>query len=164
MAKISLVRIDSRLIHGQVITKWRKIHKVTKIIIVDNELAKDDFMIHIYETSAPKDVKVKIYDIPKAVRLWEKNQYKDGEVMLLFKDIKTCLELYKLGVPMEYVQLGGLPKAPDKRVILRAVSLGEEDMSLLREFDQRGVEVAIHIVPEEVKMPFTEIEKKYRES
>ena len=53
MAKISLVRIDSRLIHGQVITKWRKIHKVTKIIIVDNELAKDDFMIHIYEASAP---------------------------------------------------------------------------------------------------------------
>ena len=121
MAKISLVRIDSRLIHGQVITKWRKIHKVT-------------------------------------------NQYKDGEVMLLFKDIKTCLELYKQGVPMEYVQLGGLPKASDKKVILRAVSLGEEDISLLREFDQSGVEVAVHIVPEEVKMPFAEIEKKYRES
>ena len=52
----------------------------------------------------------------------------------------------------------------DKKVILRAVSLGEEDISLLREFDQSGVEVAVHIVPEEVKMPFAEIEKKYRES
>ena len=49
---------------------------------------------------------------------------------------------------MEYVQLGGLPKASDKKVILRAVSLGEEDISLLREFDQSGVEVAVHIVPE----------------
>ena len=44
MANISLIRIDSRLIHGQVITKWVKIAKANRIIIIDDELAQDDFM------------------------------------------------------------------------------------------------------------------------
>ena len=48
MAKISLVRLDSRLIHGQVITKWVKIAKANRIIIIDDELSKDDFMVMIY--------------------------------------------------------------------------------------------------------------------
>ena len=45
MAKISLVRLDSRLIHGQVITKWVKIAKANRIIIIDDELSKDDFIL-----------------------------------------------------------------------------------------------------------------------
>ena len=47
MANISLIRIDSRLIHGQVITKWVKIAKANRIIIIDDELAQDDFMASI---------------------------------------------------------------------------------------------------------------------
>jgi len=54
MAKISLIRLDSRLIHGQVITKWVKIAKANRIIIVDDELAQDDFMVMIYAAAAPK--------------------------------------------------------------------------------------------------------------
>lgn len=164
MAEISLVRVDSRLIHGQVITKWRKVKKISKIIIVDDDLAKDDFMIHIYEASAPKDVVVKVYSIQKAKRLWEKNQFKTGSVMLLFKDIKTCLNLHKQGVPFDYVQLGGLPRTSDNKVILKAVSMGREDIDMLQQLENDGVETAIQIVPEEIKLSFNEIKRKFNEN
>ena len=48
MAKITLVRVDHRLIHGQVITKWVKIAQAQKIIIVDDFLGQDEFMADIY--------------------------------------------------------------------------------------------------------------------
>ena len=44
MAEIKLFRIDSRLIHGQIITKWLKVSKADKIVVVDGTLAADDFM------------------------------------------------------------------------------------------------------------------------
>ena len=58
MAEISLIRVDSRLIHGQVITKWRKIFNITKIVVIDDSLANDEFMIRMYEAAAPAGVKV----------------------------------------------------------------------------------------------------------
>ena len=58
MSDIALIRIDSRLIHGQVITKWVKIAKANRIIIIDDELAQDDFMASIYTASAPKGISV----------------------------------------------------------------------------------------------------------
>lgn len=48
MAEIKLFRIDSRLIHGQIITKWLKVSKADKIVVVDGTLAADDFMKEIY--------------------------------------------------------------------------------------------------------------------
>ncbi|EDD0653869.1 PTS sugar transporter subunit IIB, partial [Salmonella enterica subsp. enterica serovar Westhampton] len=49
MSTVSLLRIDDRLIHGQVMTGWVKHINATKIIIIDDELVHDDFMISVLE-------------------------------------------------------------------------------------------------------------------
>ena len=43
MAEIVLCRIDSRLIHGQVMTKWVNQSQANKIVVVSDELANDKF-------------------------------------------------------------------------------------------------------------------------
>jgi len=48
MAEIVLCRIDSRLIHGQVMTKWVNQSQANKIVVVSDELANDEFMLEIY--------------------------------------------------------------------------------------------------------------------
>lgn len=158
-----MIRVDSRLIHGQVITKWRKIFNITKIVVVDDGLAKDEFMIHMYEAAAPSGVKVKVYDSEKAKRLWDKNQFgTEGRVLLLFKDIETCHKLYEMGIPMDYIQIGGVAKTPDRKVILQAVSINESEFRLLEQFHNSGCDVAVQIVPEDTKLSFDEIAKKYK--
>ena len=47
MANVKIARVDFRLIHGQVITKWIKYYPVDKIIIIDDVLAADEFMKEI---------------------------------------------------------------------------------------------------------------------
>lgn len=44
MAKIGLVRVDDRLIHGQVVTTWINHTQSNRIIIVDDELVKMNFL------------------------------------------------------------------------------------------------------------------------
>lgn len=68
MAQIRLIRIDFRLIHGQVITKWFGSTMSNEIVIIDDDLSKDDFMTSIYEMSAPPGAKVTVYDVENAVK------------------------------------------------------------------------------------------------
>ena len=67
MAEITLARVDHRLIHGQVVTKWLKIAMAKKIIIIDDYLAKETFMVDVYKMAAPSGVDVEIYSVEKAL-------------------------------------------------------------------------------------------------
>ena len=58
MGNIVLTRVDSRLIHGQVMTKWVNQVQANKIVVVSDELAADEFMRSIYLMSAPTGVEV----------------------------------------------------------------------------------------------------------
>ena len=157
MAKISLIRLDSRLIHGQVITKWVKIAKANRIVIIDDELAKDDFMTMIYAAAAPKNVAVEIISAETAAEQWKVDELGKGTVMLLFKDVETCVRLEGMGVPIQSLQIGGLPSAPGRVTILRAVSMNQEDMDRLKALHGKGTEIYIHIIPEEPRMDFDRI-------
>lgn len=58
MANIVLCRIDSRLIHGQVVTKWVGQSQANRIAVVSDELDADPFMKNIYLMAAPPNIKV----------------------------------------------------------------------------------------------------------
>ncbi len=69
MAEIVLCRIDSRLIHGQVMTKWVNQSQANKIVVVSDELANDEFMLEIYLLSAPAGVKIECYGTKTSLNL-----------------------------------------------------------------------------------------------
>ena len=71
MGKIQLTRIDDRLVHGQVMTKWSKGLGINAIFIIDNEVAKDDFMKQIFISSGSRSgLAVKVLSIDEAVAYW----------------------------------------------------------------------------------------------
>ncbi|EFQ69431.1 PTS system, IIB component [Enterococcus faecalis TX0470] len=53
MSKIVLTRVDSRLIHGQVVTKWLQQSGANEILVVSDELEQDEFLQSIYLMAAP---------------------------------------------------------------------------------------------------------------
>lgn len=67
------------------------------------------------------------------------------------------MRLEEKGVPIHSLQIGGLPSAPGRTTILRAVSMNQEDMDRLKELHGKGTEIYIHIIPEEARMEFDRI-------
>lgn len=98
MADIVLCRIDSRLIHGQVMTKWVNQSSANKIVVVSDELAADEFMLQIYLLSAPAGVKVECYGIEDTIKHWNEDQFGAGKVLLLLPDLKSMKQVYDGGV------------------------------------------------------------------
>ena len=163
MGKISLARVDFRLIHGQIVTKWRTATGINKIVVIDNILAEDDFMIKIYTSAAPAGTKTKVHSEEKALRLWNKNKFgEDADVLILFKDLDTCYRAVKAGIGLTEIQLGGIPITPERKSIKKAVALGEKEISYMQELhDNYGVNFTIQVVPEDTKMEYDEILKVY---
>lgn len=151
MATINLIRIDFRLIHGQVVTKWVKHANATKIIIVNDVLAKDEFLGSVYKMAAPSNVKVLIYTIDETIEKWNENQFKEGKALLLFKGVSDARELQKKGFPMESIQIGGLGGGPGRINTPTGISFDAKDAQFVREIEKDGCQVYIQVVPTQAK-------------
>ena len=161
MAEIKLFRIDSRLIHGQIITKWLKVSKADKIVVVDGTLAADDFMKEIYMAAVPKGVSVEIYTTEEAVREWRSTQFGTGNVLVLVRNVETCLDLYKSGFPLKSIQIEELPNGPGREPVYKAVSFSKEEVEKLKDLYDGGIEILLHIVPDNPSMEFEKVLKKF---
>lgn len=160
MAEIRLVRIDFRLIHGQVITKWFAASRSNTILVVDDELAADDFMASIYEMSAPPGAKVLVKTVEDAVALWNGGGLGDAKVLVLFRTVEQTYKAFKLGFPLTDVQIGGLGSAPGRKVVFGPITLDDADARTLKEMSDAGVHVYLHQVPEEGSMELTKVLEK----
>lgn len=93
--KVGLLRVDSRLIHGQVITKWLNYSKANVIVVVNDELSKDSFMADIYTASAPTGIDVLILSVDDFMNSIENNNFEGKTLLILTKDVETVFDLYK---------------------------------------------------------------------
>lgn len=94
MANIVLCRIDSRLIHGQVVTKWVGQSQANRIAVVSDELDADPFMKNIYLMAAPPNIKVDCFGNQSFAAAWKENQLGDGNVLVLFPRWRRCRTPY----------------------------------------------------------------------
>lgn len=161
MANIKLVRIDSRLIHGQVITKWIPITAAKQVIIIDDALSNDPFMGEIYASAAPSGVTCSIINVDEAMRQWQDNQFGEGNVMILFQDIDNCYNAYKKGFPFPQLQLGEIPKTPNRINVFKAISFNKDEALKLKEIADSGVEVILQPVPELSKTELAKVLKNF---
>lgn len=162
MAEIKLFRIDSRLIHGQIITKWLKVTQADKIVVVDETLAADGFMREIYMAAVPKGISVDIYDTDEAIKEWGRNQFGDGKALVLVRDVAACLALYENGFLPDSIQIGELPNGPGRTPVYKAVSFSKEEVEKLKALYDRGINIVLHIVPDNPSMEFEKVIKKFR--
>ncbi len=160
MAEIKLVRVDFRLIHGQVITKWMKQTNANRIIVIDDKLSKDPFMSQVYVAAAPPGVKVEMLSVDGAVASWNKNEMGNGRLLILFKNITTALETAEKGFPLEKIQIGGTGAAPGRKVVYNQITLDQADADRLGKLESAGTEVYFQTIPEQTPASLEKILKK----
>lgn len=161
MAKITHARVDYRLIHGQVITKWSKIASANRIVIVDDVLGKDEFMASIYRMAAPSGVEVDIKTAADAGAAYQNDTLGAGNTFLLFKDVHAARASHEAGLAFETLQLGGIPAEAGRKVVFPAVAFGPAEVEDLNALAAAGVDIQIQVVPEEAGISYADALKKY---
>lgn len=159
MAEIVLARVDSRLVHGQVVTKWVNQVMADRIVIVDNSLVSDPFMIQIYEMSAPPGMKLAVMNESDAVAAWKQDQLGTGKVLLLFPSIPVLGRVVDAGLELKRVQVGGLGGGPQRKVVYKNITLDQADYAALTAMQDKGVEIIFQTIPEDSPVSFKSIKK-----
>lgn len=157
MADIKLVRIDYRLIHGQVVAKWLKVNPVRRIVLVDDVLGNDEFMSDIYKMAVPKGTAVDIVTVNKAKNILDQT---NDSVFLIFKDIDTCFKVIQKGVEISSVNVGAVPTEKNRKLITSGVAISMDELKTLEELNQKGIEITVQPIPEISPLSFDAVKKK----
>ena len=159
---IKLVRVDFRLIHGQVITKWSNTISAKEIIVVNDQLSKDEYMAEIYIMAAPPGMKVSVLSINDFVTQAKEGTYNSGNILVLFKNIKDARDTTDLGVLFKQVQVGGLGSGNGRTSVVKGISIDAEDVTNLTVIENSGAEISFQVTPEEQKLSLEKASKKVR--
>lgn len=161
MAVINLVRVDDRLIHGQVMQVWSKGHGTNAIFVVDDETASDEFMKDIYESAQSTGaMKIKVFSSDEIIEEWNKNQFGDYKLMIVYKNVRDVAKSVAAGVELPFVDIGGLAMKNGTTRIIDSVGLNEKDAESCREIAVHGVEVFFQNIPSSEKVSLADALKK----
>lgn len=145
---IELTRVDFRLIHGQVITRWLTQCQINEIVTIDTALSKDAFMQEVFKMAAPKGVKITIVNVEDAVKRQQEGAFDKNRVMVLFKGVAELNAAVQAGLKLEKVQIGGLDGGPGRKAVNNAITLDRADADTLLELEKMGIEIYFQTTPD----------------
>lgn len=95
---ITYIRCDERIVHGQTCTTLTKIYPCDGIIIVDDDIAKDSFMINIYKNTLPSDkYRVVCFSFEKALTKLPEAEKSNKNYFVIIKRPTGLKRLVEMG-------------------------------------------------------------------
>ena len=158
MGKLNMVRVDYRMVHGQIVAKWIKFRPVDRLILADDSLVDDPFMGDIYRMAVPDrevDI-VKLGDVQTAI------DRKNDTVLLIFKDVASAYTGYKNGLQLPELNVGAVQNSAQRKAVVQGVALTVEEYEKLSEMKAEGVNVFLQPIPENDPVSLGSIEKKLK--
>lgn len=158
--KIGLARVDDRLIHGQVATRWTKESNVSRIIVVNDAVVKDSVRSSLLKEAAPPGVSAHVVSVEKMVRVYNNPEYARDRVMLLFTNPQDALTLIEAGLEIKSLNIGGMAYQEGKKQITSAVSVNEQDVASFVKMNELKIELDVRKVSSDNQVYMMDLLKK----
>lgn len=143
------VRIDNRLVHGQIIETWLPYLGSRIILVVNDELAEDVLRQEIIRLAIPAGVDLLFsrIDTIQSVMQTEVGRAAFDDILMLFATCIDANRAHQAGLDFSALNIGNLHYGPGKQQLCPHVALSSEDLSCLRYFSKHGVRLDFRCVP-----------------
>ncbi len=149
--KFALVRIDSRLLHGQVATAWTKAVQPTRIIVVSDAVSKDELRKKLIEQAAPPGVKANVIPIAKMIEVAKDPRFGNTKALLLFENPQDVVRAIEGGVDIKEVNVGSMAHSVGKVLVNKVLSMDAKDVEAFETMKKAGVKFDVRKVPNDNK-------------
>lgn len=157
---IVLVRIDDRLVHGQIVEGWVKIIRANHIVVVSDEVARDKMQQALFSIAVPASIKVSTFAVEEAARKIKENALGADRLLVLFSNPQDIVRFIGFGVTLPSVNIGGMHFTPGKRQVFRTLSVDDKDIAAFAELIKLNVELEGRILPDDERIDITGIIQK----
>lgn len=153
---IKLVRVDHRLVHGQVAFSWIKFLKTDCILIASDALQKDELKMAGLRMAKPANVKLVMKGIDDSADALNSGVTDKYNLMILCESVEDVYMLSKKTDVIKAINLGGMKNGTDRKQISKAVNVSPQDIQLIKEMVANGIYINVQLVPDD---PETDVMK-----
>jgi PTS system mannose-specific IIB component len=148
---IVLNRIDSRLIHGQVVEAWLPHLKVKRVVVADDAVAQDSLAQVAFRLAVPPDIEVVM--TPVAGVDYRGLAADETRTLVLFRDVQAAQAARSAGLPDGVLNVGNLHSGPGREALTRSVFLDQTDRDALAQLAKSGMTVVVQAIPPDKPTP-----------
>ncbi|MBI5468862.1 MAG: PTS sugar transporter subunit IIB [Deltaproteobacteria bacterium] len=151
---LTLVRVDDRLLHGQIICAWVPFVKADSLVVASDEAAGDSLISDIIESCGCKSLSVNVENIDDAVKCVKRSDKE--RVILIVGNLADAMRVYEQGLRFTTLNLGNIHHEDSGRKITPSVIVNREDEEIIGKFRSLGVSIEIRDVPASSASPYPE--------
>jgi mannose/fructose/N-acetylgalactosamine-specific phosphotransferase system component IIB len=155
---IAFVRIDNRLIHGQVVEGWLPVVKVSRLVVLDDDCAANPLTCAAMALAVPSTTSVDV--LPLSTADLRRLEARPEATLVLLKEVRSAVRAKERGLSMPVLNLGNVHFAPGRRQVGPSVFLSPEEVAALRALAASGTRVELRPLPKDRPAGLEEIAAK----
>ncbi len=150
MQGIIHIRIDDRLIHGQVAAAWSTSLQASRIMVINDEVANNEFQKSILRMAVQGSINTSILTKKKAYENISNGKYASQRVMILLKNPKDALDLIEMGLDIKEINVGNMISDSETAIVVKqSLKLTPEQIEQFKELERKGVKLTARMTIQE---------------
>lgn len=151
------VRIDDRLIHGQVTVAWGSQLNPDRLLLVNDDVAACDWRCELYSEPDAFGVEITIMSVDDFASALAKNTWEAERVFVIVETPRDLLRLVEAGLKVPVANVGGMHHAEGKRELLPYVFVDDEDVDAMTAVIASGTRLEARDVPQASPVDMAEL-------
>lgn len=148
------VRIDERLIHGQVAGIWAPSLHTQRIIVINDEAAADSLQKSSLRMAAPTSMRLSVLPVESAAKNIRSGKYGKQRLFLVFKNPTDVLRYLKAGGKLTHVNVGNMSYKEGSKDITKSIKVLEEEIDVFESIAAMDINVTAQLVPNDPVVDF----------
>ncbi|EME3496685.1 PTS sugar transporter subunit IIB [Enterococcus faecium] len=148
------VRIDERLIHGQVAGIWAPSLHTQRIIVINDEAAADSLQKSSLRMAAPTSMRLSVLPVESAAKNIRSGKYGKQRLFLVFKNPTDVLRYLKAGGKLTHVNVGNMSYKEGSKDITKSIKVLEEEIDVFESITAMDINVTAQLVPNDPVVDF----------
>ena len=151
-AKITALRVDDRLIHGQVAMTWTKQLAVQGIVVANDEAANDNTQKMALKMAVPGGIKSLIKPVDEAIRILNNPKASRMRILVLTRTVKDALKIRQSVGEIGFLNVGNTGRfdgidVSEKLVLTPTIMLTKAEQQALKELVALDPKTCMQQVP-----------------
>ncbi|MDD3401885.1 MAG: PTS sugar transporter subunit IIB [Hespellia sp.] len=158
---VSLLRIDERLLHGQVAVTWVSNVQASSILIANDEVMGNEMSKMALKMAKPSGMKLAIRSVDDGAALLNDPRSEKIGIFVIVRTIADAVRLCKQTETVKKVNIGGIKKREGCKLVAAAVHVNEEDVENLKELDKLVDSIEFRMVPSDSAKTLEDVLKNF---
>lgn len=162
---ISFIRVDDRLIHGEIITRWLNELPCDGVIAVDDKAAADPIISNVLKSAVPGQLRGFVMPTDRVARRWSDITKSPRKYFLIARSPVTFKKLYEAGADLpkeaQKLNVGPMSERPGAKSVAPNANVTKEELDSFNFLADKGMTIEFQLVPDSKKTTLKEVNDNF---